>query len=249
MTELHWLQPDWPAANRIGACVSTRQGGVSEGPYASFNLALHVGDDAERVARNRALLKQALGLPAEPVWLEQVHGVQVIDAADPRSSRQADAAFSFQADIVCAVMTADCLPLLLCNRQGSKVAAAHAGWRGLQAGVIEHTVAALQESPDNLLVWLGPAIGADAFEVGDEVKQAFQQQMADAAKAFRPSRPGHWWADIYALARLRLQRLGIGAVYGGGLCTYDDAQRFYSYRRDGDTGRMASLIWIRGDVG
>jgi len=146
-------------------------------------------------------------------------------------------------------MTADCLPLLLCNRQGSKVAAAHAGWRGLQAGVIEHTVAALQESPDNLLVWLGPAIGADAFEVGDEVKQAFQQQMADAAKAFRPSRPGHWWADIYALARLRLQRLGIGAVYGGGLCTYDDAQRFYSYRRDGDTGRMASLIWIRGDVG
>jgi len=248
MTELQWLRPDWPAADRIEACVSTRQGGVSTGPYAGFNLALHVGDDAERVARNRALLTQALELPAEPVWLEQVHGVQVIDAADPQSSRQADAAFSFQADIVCAVMTADCLPLLLCNRQGSKVAAAHAGWRGLQAGVIEHTVAALQESPDNLLVWLGPAIGPDAFEVGDEVKQAFQQQMADAAAAFRPSRPGHWWADIYALARLRLHRLGIESVYGGGLCTYDDAQRFYSYRRDGDTGRMASLIWIRGDV-
>jgi YfiH family protein len=246
MTELHFLQPDWPAAEAVQARVTTRLGGTSEGPYASFNLAMHVHDDPQRVAHNRALLKQSLQLPAEPLWLEQVHGVQVTDATDPSASRRADAAFSDQPDVVCAVMTADCLPLLLCNRRGSMVAAAHAGWRGLQAGVIEHTVAALDEAPGELLVWLGPAIGPDAFEVGDEVKQAFEQQMTEAAAAFRPSRPGHWWADIYLLARQRLQRLGIEAVYGGGLCTYEDAQRFYSYRRDGETGRMASLIWIRG---
>jgi len=250
MTDLHFLRPDWPAPDNIQACVTTRQGGSSTGPYAGLNLALHVADDPQQVLANRELLKQTLQLPAEPVWLQQVHGVQVIDAGNqpsPDVVPEADAAFTSMQNIVCSVMTADCLPLLFCNRQGSKVAAAHAGWRGLQAGVIEQTVAALQEPAENLLVWLGPAIGPYAFEVGEEVKQAFEEDIADAALAFRPSHPGHWWANIYLLARQRLQRVGVTAVYGGGLCTYLDEHQFYSYRRDGHTGRMASLIWMTGE--
>jgi YfiH family protein len=174
--------------------------------------------------------------------LEQVHGIQVVDAANSPSSPEADASFSFEKNIICSVMTADCLPVLICNRQGTKVAAAHAGWRGLQAGVIEATIDALQVSGNELLVWLGPAIGPEAFEVGDEVRTAFMDDMPEVEAAFKASKPGHWFADIYYLARLRLQRKGIQAVYGGQFCTYNDPQ-FYSYRRQAKTGRMASLIW------
>ena len=248
MTEPAFIQADWPVAENVQAWVSTRQGGVSSGPWAGLNLAMHVEDHADSVRRNRALLKQALDLPAEPCWLEQVHGVRVIDAAQPSSTPQADAAFTTRPGVVCSVMTADCLPVLLCDRQGTRVAAAHAGWRGLQAGVVEQTLAALNTPAEDVRVWLGPAIGADAFEVGDEVRQAFMQDMPEAEQAFRISRPGHWWADIYILARQRLQRQGVTAVYGGGLCTYTDEARFYSYRRDGRTGRMASLIWMKGEA-
>lgn len=247
MKAIELIAPDWPAPSRVRACATTRRGGVSEGRFSGLNLALHVEDEADRVRANRALLKQALDLPAEPVWLEQVHGVRVIDVGEANLSLQADAAFTSRPGVVCSVMTADCLPLLLCDRQGTRVAAAHAGWRGLQAGVIEQTVSALGLPADQLLAWLGPAIGPEAFEVGDEVRQAFMQTGNEAEVAFRPARPGHWWADIYQLARQRLHGLGIESVYGGGLCTYQDEARFYSYRRAGRTGRMASLIWMTGE--
>jgi purine-nucleoside/S-methyl-5'-thioadenosine phosphorylase / adenosine deaminase len=242
----NFIQPDWPAPDNIKACTTTRNSGVSEAPYASFNLATHVNDDIQHVLKNRAILKQSLNLPTEPVWLDQVHGRHVVDA-NHFSSNKADASFSSHTNQVCVVMTADCLPVLICNRQGTKVAAAHAGWRGLQAGVIENTIDALQEDPANCLLWLGPAIGVQAFEVGDEVRQAFVNEMPATAEAFVANKPGHWLADIYQLARIRLQQKGVNDIYGGGLCTYSDASRFYSYRRDGgsniDTGRMASLIW------
>lgn len=239
------IQPDWPAPANIKALTTTRAGGVSTGSYSSFNLATHVDDLPEHVLQNRQRLCECFHLPAEPVWLNQVHGVAVVDAAVATSSAEvaADASYSDQRDRVCAVMTADCLPLLFCNRAGTRVAAAHAGWRGLQAGVIEATVAALGDNPDQLLVWLGPAIGPAAFEVGDEVRTAFIADLPDSAVAFVANRPGHWLADIYLLARMRLRRLGIESVYGGQFCTYTDAQRFYSYRRDPTTGRMATLIW------
>jgi len=237
-----FIQPDWPAPENIKACCTTRNAGVSEASYASFNLATHVNDDPQHVLKNRSILKQSLNLPAEPVWLEQVHGVGVLDA-DNYSSNQVDAAFSSHINQVCVVMTADCLPVLICNRQGTKVAAAHAGWRGLQAGVIEHTIDALQEEPANCLLWLGPAIGARAFEVGDEVREAFVNEISVTAEAFVANRAGHWLADIYQLACFCLQKKGVNEIYGGGLCTYTDASRFYSYRRDNHTGRMASLIW------
>jgi len=237
-----FIQPDWPAPENIKAYTTTRNTGVSEASYASFNLATHVNDNPQHVLKNRAILKQSLNLPAEPVWLEQVHGVCVLDT-DNYSSNQADAAFSTHIKQVCVVMTADCLPVLICNRQGTKVAAAHAGWRGLQAGIIERTIDALQEDPASCLLWLGPAIGAQAFEVGDEVREAFVNEMPTTAEAFVANRPGHWLADIYQLARIRLQKKGVNEIYGGGLCTYTDSSRFYSYRRDNHSGRMASLIW------
>ncbi len=238
------IEADWPAPAHVKACVTTRLGGVSVEPYAGFNLADHVEDDPAAVQQNRRLLREHLHLPAEPCWLEQVHGVAVTDAGDPAADRRADASFTHRSQVVCSVLTADCLPVLICNRDGSQVAAAHAGWRGLQAGVIEQTLQTFTDAREELLVWLGPAIGPSAFEVGDEVKQAFEQDLPIAAEAFQPHGPGHWLADIYRLARQRLQAAGIEAVYGGGLCTYQDATRFYSYRRDGKTGRMASLIWM-----
>lgn len=234
---------DWPAPPAVRACVSTRHGGVSNAPYDGLNLATHVGDEPAAVAQNRAMLKTLLHLPAEPVWLDQVHGVAVVNAGNTQNAC-ADASFATVRNVVCTVMTADCLPVLLCNRAGTRVAAAHAGWRGLHAGVIEAAVQALNETPDNILVWLGPAIGPQAFEVGEEVHQAFTADLPQSAEAFSASRPGHWLADIYQLARLRLARIGITQIYGGGLCTFSDPERFYSYRRDGKTGRMASLIWI-----
>lgn len=239
-----WILPDWPAPASVRACVTTR-GPDGERPFGGFNLALHVGDEPERVLRNRAALVAATGV--EPLWLEQVHGVEVADAAiDHPVAPVADAAICRVPGRACAVMTADCLPLLFCDRSGTVVAAAHAGWRGLAAGVIEETVARMGVPPDQILVWLGPAIGPAAFEVGAEVVEAFVSYQADAVQAFRPGvAEGKWLGDLFLLARQRLSRLGVGDVSGGGLCTYSRAQQFYSYRRHGGrTGRFASLVWL-----
>lgn len=243
-TELDWILPDWPAPARVRAATTTRSGGVSRAPYEALNLGLHVGDEAEAVAENRRRLRERGGLPAEPLWLNQVHGVNVVDAARSSGGVDADGSYSDRAGVVCTVMTADCLPLLLCDRQGGRVAALHAGWRGLADGVIEAGVAALERPATELLAWLGPAIGPEAFEVGEEVRQQFLAHDQAATAAFKPSPGGRWLADLYQLARLRLQSLGVTACYGGQWCTFSDRERFYSYRRDGVTGRMATLIWL-----
>ncbi len=247
---LELVTPDWPAPAGVRAASTTRQGGVSRAPWDSLNLALHVGDDPGAVAQNRARLAAALDLPAAPRWLEQVHGTTVCGEGAPDGP--ADAAVSRRAGEICAVLTADCLPVLFCHRGGRCVAAAHAGWRGLAAGVLENTVAAMACPPGEILAWLGPAIGPAAFVVGGEVREAFLAAPgADGgavAAAFRPAEPddggARWFADLYALARERLARAGVGAVHGGGACTWHDRTRFFSYRRDGRTGRMASLIWL-----
>ncbi|OYY93863.1 MAG: hypothetical protein B7Y41_09180 [Hydrogenophilales bacterium 28-61-23] len=246
-----WIVPDWPAPANVHAAMTTRAGGVSLAPFDSFNPASHVDDDLAAVAENRRLLRQSL--PAEPLWLNQVHGCAVTnEVANEAASGPpaADASVAFQPNEVRAVLTADCLPVLFCDEAGVVVAAAHAGWRGLAAGVLEETVRAMRVPPDRIMAWLGAAIGPHAFEVGPEVREIFVAQHALAGIAFRPALPGtldgaprKWLADIYALARIRLASVGVGRVYGGGLCTFADSRRFYSYRRDGRTGRMASLIW------
>jgi YfiH family protein len=239
---MNWIKPDWQLPEGLHAAVTLRSGGVSQGLYASLNPASHVNDAADAVLTNRAMIKQMLALPAEPVWLQQVHGVDVVKADQVTDLPEADASFTDQSGVVCAVLTADCLPVLFCGDQGAVIGAAHAGWRGLQAGVIEQTIAAM--NCRDLQVWLGPAIGPAHFEGGDEVREAFVSQNANASVAFSATQAGKWLADIYQLARIRLANLGVEQVYGGGLCTVSDAQRFYSYRRDGAaTGRMASLIW------
>lgn len=243
------IEPDWPAPPWVRACSTTRLGGVSQGAFASLNLGDHVGDDPERVTRNREILCSHLGLPAEPLWLRQMHGRDVVEAECPAAPiPEADAAMATTPGAVCAVMTADCLPLLFCDDQGTCVSAVHAGWRGLVGGVLESTVAAMGIASERLLVWMGPAIGPDAFEVGSEVRAAFIAEDAEAAAAFQPS-PGaaqgeRWLADLFKLARLRLARLGVERVHGGGDCTFSQPGRFFSYRRDGTTGRLASLIWL-----
>lgn len=243
-----WLRPDWPAPPRVQAVSTTRLGGISQPPYDQLNLALHVGDDPACVLHNRDLLRTRLELPAAPCWLEQVHGKVVVDAAICAPGTNADGSYTNRPNVVCAVLTADCLPVLFTTREGTGVAAAHAGWRGLVAGVLEETVDSLcratSSSPAALLAWLGPAIGPGAFEVGAEVRQAFIERDPACAVAFVANRPGHYLADLYALARLLLQRHGVDAVYGGGLCTFSEAGRFYSYRRTPRTGRMASCIWM-----
>ena len=244
-----FILPDWPAPANVHACMTTRTGGVSLAPFDRFNLAAHVGDDPVALAENRRRLRQ--WLPDEPLWLNQVHGCEV--ACPPTSTGggvpTADAAVAFEPNQPRAVLTADCLPVLFCDRAGSVVAAAHAGWRGLAAGVLEATVAAMHVAPEQVMAWLGAAIGPDAFEVGDEVREAFVSQHPLAGVAFRPALPGtldeapkKWLADIYALARIRLAAIGVEQVYGGGLCTFTDP-RFYSYRRQTPTGRMVSVIW------
>lgn len=237
-----FIYPDWPAPANIRALVTTRAGGVSQPPYDSFNLGGHVGDDPAAVAANRALLREHC--PSEPKWLNQVHGVVVASAGNLSGPVDADASVAFKPGTVCAVLTADCLPVLFCNRAGTAVAAAHAGWRGLASGVLEATVRAMKADPSEILAWMGPAIGPQAFEVGNEVREVFVGDLPDAQAAFKSGAPGKWLADIYTLARLRLARAGVTAVYGGGLCTLTDAGRFYSFRRDKITGRMASLIWM-----
>ncbi len=240
----HCIIPDWPAPHRVKALQTTRVGGVSAAPYDSLNLGDHVGDLPLAVAHNRQLLSALL--PGEPVWLKQVHGTEVVNADAASCLPQGDAAVATRRGAVCAVMTADCLPVLLCDDQGSVVGAAHAGWRGLCAGVIERTVQAMNVPPQTLMAWLGPAIGPAAFEVGAEVRAAFLAQQPRAADAFVsvPDAANKYLADIYLLARQRLNELGITRIHGGGLCTYTDRERFFSYRRDGATGRMGTFIWL-----
>lgn len=245
-SELGLILPDWPAPGRVRAASTTRQGGVSAPPWDSLNLGLHVEDDPGRVAKNRQRLAEELKLAPDSFgWLAQVHGTDVVSL--PVSGvPEADAAITDQPWQVCAILTADCLPVLLCDQAGTQVAAAHAGWRGLCNGILEQVLGEFSCPAGELMAWLGPAIGPDQFEVGAEVRQAFIAADARAEEAFIASdvRPGHFLANIYQLARQRLERAGVGAVYGGGLCTVSDPERFYSYRRDGRTGRMATLIWL-----
>jgi len=239
------IRPDWPAPAGVGALMTTRAGGCSAGPYASLNMGERCGDDPGAVEENRRRLEALL--PAAPVWLRQMHGAQVANADAARRSAiepEADAAVARLPGTVCAVQVADCMPVLLADERATVVGAAHAGWRGLRAGVIEATLDAMRIAPERMLAWLGPAIGPRAYEVGDEVRQAFLESDSAAASAFRAARPDHWWLDLYAVARQRLAARGIERVYGGDFCTHADAARFFSYRRDRVTGRMAALIWL-----
>ena len=236
-----WLLPDWPAPANVRACVTTRAGGVSLPPFDGLNLGDHVEDEPQAVTENRRLLVELLG--CRPAWLKQVHSPDVV-AADPAQVPTADASWTATPGTACVVLTADCLPALFCDRAGTRVAVAHAGWRGLAGGVLENTVAALGVEPDELLVWLGPAIGPQSFEVGAEVREVFVAQHAEAERAFVPSaNAGKYLADLYSLARIRLAAIGVTAVHGGGLDTFSDP-RFFSYRRAARTGRFASLVWL-----
>lgn len=239
-----WIVPDWPAPARVRTLVTTRAGGVSEGRYASLNLGRQVGDDPRAVAENRARVTSVL--PAPPVWLEQIHGSDVTMVHGVMDTPAADAAVTCQPDVVLAIQIADCLPVLLCNRAGTAVGAAHAGWRGLCAGVIENTVRAMRRLDKDLsiMAFLGPAIGPRNFAVGEEVRTAFVARDPDAASHFQPGGEGKWFADLYGLARQRLAGASVTEVYGGGYCTFAEPERFFSYRRDGVTGRMAALIWL-----
>jgi YfiH family protein len=245
----HWLIPSWPAPTNIHAATLLRSGGLSCGAYTSLNPAMHVGDDAERVIQNRQLIKQWLNLPDEPVWLDQIHSNLAIQAIKSKTLQQADASFTNEPGVVCAVLTADCLPLLVCTADGSQIAAIHAGWRGLLGGVIGNTIAAMEISfnasfdKGDFLIWLGPAIGPNCFEVGAEVRDAFLDKSKTFAPAFKQQNNDKWLADIYQLARIDLTMLNINHVYGGDFCTVSEPEHFYSYRRDKQTGRMATLIW------
>jgi polyphenol oxidase len=240
-----FIFPDWPAPKNVRALVTTREGGVSIGPYASFNLADHVDDNPQAVAANRRRLRERVpALPADPLWLKQVHGVVCVAAEHNAAGVEADASWSRTAGKVCAVLTADCLPLLLCDESGSIVSAVHAGWQGLAGGVIEASVKTLPVPAQALLAWMGPAIGPNKFEVGADVRDQFFLHDAKSAQAFKSVANGKWLGDLYLLARQRLHALGVTRVYGGGECTVTDEQRFFSFRRDKVTGRMASLIWL-----
>ncbi|WP_444912085.1 peptidoglycan editing factor PgeF [Microbulbifer sp. PAAF003] len=251
MPSNHYLIPDWPAPAGVRAATTLRTGGQSCGHFSSFNLAAHVGDKESAVTANRQQLRGELELPSEPQWLEQIHSDKVVEASDDALVRTADACFSMKRGVVCAVLTADCLPVLLCDKSGTRVAAAHAGWRGLAGGILRNTVRAMKCDPEELMVWLGPAIGPEAFETGIDVLEAFFENAISSrhtekiASCFRPhtKKPLHFLTDIYALARAELAELGIREVYGGGLCTMSEPEKFFSYRRESETGRMATLIW------
>jgi len=250
-----WIVPDWPAPAKVRAVSTTRTGGVSTGIYASLNLGTHVGDAVESVAENRRCLCAGLDLHNQPRWLKQTHSARVVYLSpneplksstgdDPWKSPNGDAAVTQSSGEVCAIMTADCLPVLFCERTGHTVAAAHAGWRGMAAGVLEATVAAMRTPAEDILTWLGPAIGPSVYEVGDEVRAALMKEQPLAEQAFEPASTGKWLCDLYLLASQRLWHAGIRHIYGGGSCTYTERERFFSYRRDGECGRMATLIWI-----
>jgi YfiH family protein len=246
LTSTGFIDPDWPAPKRVRALVTTRHGGVSTGRYASFNLAGHCGDDPASVDTNRRRLLATTGAPSI-CWLNQVHGLDVVDAAHARTEPPlADASWSRSPSHACAILTADCLPVLLCDRAGTFVAAAHCGWRGLAQGILRQLFHQLPSRVGPLLAWLGPAIGPANYEVGDDVRDALHASFPASviAAALRPGRiVGKWQADLYALARSELGAVGVTEIHGGDFCTYAD-ERFYSYRRDGVTGRMATLIWL-----
>ena len=239
-----WIVPDWPAPRAVRAFVTTRAGGVSEGEYASMNLGAGGGDEAGRVRRNREIVRAHL--PGDPAWLAQVHGTAVadLDRLDPEARPRADAAVTSTPGRVAVVLTADCLPLLLCDRGGRRVGVAHAGWRGLAAGVVEGAVRAMGVAPGELVAWMGPAIGPHAFEVGGEVREAFVAADPAAAHAFAPHAPGKFLADLYRLAAQRLARAGVREVHGGGFCTWTERTRFFSYRREKASGRMGTFVWM-----
>lgn len=262
MPEPSLIRPDWPAPSRVRAASTLRRGGVSRGAFRSLNLGARAGDDPAAVSANRRLLRRALALPAEPSWLRQAHGncaVRLLPAgvelaamnqgravaAPGDGAPEADAAWTDRPGVVCAVLTADCLPVLVCDRKGTRIAAVHCGWRGLAAGILESAIGAMGVPGDGVMAWLGPAIGPGHFEVGPEVREALRRDARAPGAAFRPSaRDGHWYCDLYAVARHQLAGLGVLEVHGGGLCTHSDPARFYSHRRDGRTGRMATLIWM-----
>lgn len=249
MSKLNFITPNWPAPANVKALQTTRVGGVSHAPFKSLNLGAHVSDDALAVAKNRQLLSPYL--PSEPVWVNQVHGVEVIDAAQSTCLQNADASFATQKNVVCVTMTADCLPVLLCDNAGTIVSAVHAGWRGLCDGALEASIHAVCRAanitPNQLMAWLGPAIGPNAFEVGDEVREQFMAKDSQAESAFK-AYGNKWLGDIYQIARQRLNNQGVTQIYGGSVneefCTYTDEARFFSFRRDNVTGRMASMIWL-----
>lgn len=243
---LRLIQPDWPAPPQVRAAATTRAGGLSSGPWAGLNLGDHVGDDPVAVAANRALLTRALALPAEPYWLRQVHGTRIVTAEATCQAPEADGSLASAPGQVCAILTADCLPVLLCDAAGRHVAAVHAGWRGLAAGILEQAVTALRAAgASELIAWLGPAISGPAYEVGADVHQAFLAAHPAAASTFTPTRPGHWQLDLYAAARQRLAGLGLTSIHGGNRCTLREPADFYSHRRDAVTGRQATLIWLQ----
>jgi len=243
-TAIGWIAPDWPVAGHVRVLSTLRAGGVSEGPYASLNLAAHVGDRPAAVTTNRLLLREAAHLPGEPLWLEQVHGTGVLRHDGTACGGRADASVAFVADRVCAVMTADCLPVVFADRTGTRVGVAHAGWRGLVGGVLQATIAALDIPAGDLHAWLGPAIGPEAFEVGPEVREAYLARVPGSEACFRRSDGGRHLADLYRLAVLVLEQAGVTGVHGGGWCTHRESERFFSFRRDGVTGRMATLAWL-----
>lgn len=244
------IRPEWAAPGTVAACSTTRKEGVSCAPWNSLNLGDHVGDDQNHVIQNRALLAQKAGFQSESLaWLRQVHGTDVAEITSQNVSDcpAADASFTREPGLVCAILTADCLPVIICDRAGTLVGAAHAGWRSLCGGVLENLISRMNVPAHELIAWMGPAIGPEQFEVGPEVRDAFVAYSPSAKRAFASerARPGHFMADIFELARQRLAAVGVQAVDGGGICTYTDERRFYSYRRDGQTGRMATLVWIR----
>lgn len=252
--EPEFIIPDWPVRSNIKALSSTRIGGVSEHPHNSFNLASHVEDSADRVVENRQLLKIHGRLPAEPCWLQQVHGTKILNAAKivnssantefQHTEMTADGSVSDKGNIVCVVQTADCLPLLMTTIKGNKVGAVHAGWRGLVSGIIEEAITAMATEPDQLLVWMGPAIGPAHFEVGEDVRQAFEKKYSNSKNIFSATGDKKWHMNIYEAARNILHKNGVDQIYGGDYCTYTDENRFFSYRRDNVCGRMASMIWM-----
>ena len=241
---LDLITPDWPAPHWIKAHTTTRTGGFSQAPYNSLNIAAHVGDNLEDISKNRQLLQKNFHLKKPITWLEQIHGNVAISGDHPKTSLRADAIYSKTAQTVCAVQTADCLPLLVCSSSSYCVAAIHAGWKGLSNGIIETTIDALALPPSDILVWLGPAIGPQAFIVGEEVFQSFVAKDRAAESAFQSVENNLWQANLYELAKQRLNKRGISSIYGGDYCTFSDKLRFFSYRRDHITGRMLSLIWI-----
>ena len=242
------IRPGWPSDDRVRALCTTRHGGFSTGPYEGLNLACHVGDENQSVKSNRQLLRQQLGLPSEPCWLNQTHSTDVTLLSSSHSYQMnSDAAISRQPGQIAIVMTADCLPVLLCNRDATEVAAIHAGWRGLVDGIIEKTLNKMDSDPAQLLAWVGPAISQGRFEVGQEVLDLFVDKDKQAVNHFKAIRPGHWLCDLPALAQDQLQQQGLSEIYLSGICSFNDESRFYSYRRNKVTGRMASLIWISSD--